>query len=790
MSWMMGRTVIVLATLLAVGLGGSVYLPAQTLLAALAGLLLLLAPPRGPLPAVPLILGGLLLVIALLAFCPAGDNLHSLALGAPWRNYVLVDCHVSPDGRGPLAFPLAGTWTLQPWLTLQACALLLVGLAWGLYLLALPWERGDRIVAGELLVFGVAVLALAAALAFILNFHVPGWTQTENRGWFPNRNQTADVLALCGITAYALIFDRLRKGRRAGYLLLVALVPIVVELVISYSRAGILLFFGGVLVWHLWPRPGQRRGASIKWLALSTALGIILLAIFLIFGGQTLSRFLNHAPPGATTQDISDFRGPIQYDALRFSLQSPWIGTGLGNFEPLFSFSRVASINGNRAVHPESDWLWLASEMGWPAVVLVLAGLVWWLRRALPLENKSGESMRRALIVAVLVFAVHGLVDVSAHRPGSLWVALLIAGMALPARDDARPSRATSFLFRGLGLALLLIAAWWGGSLLGWNVPPTTATLDRMKQELAASATPDAAVDVATAALQIAPLDWSLYLQRGHAEVTDPARYDAARRDFTMADMLNPYWIALPIDEGQSWLDANEPSLGLDAWTDGLQRAGPLAPEMYRQMVGLAPPHSIMRQGLAELAFSNLGYLLTILPSSEPDEAKALIWHLLQADPHLDKLSARQRHDLFAGWWAQGGQLQMMLVLMQHPEWDSETWTYQARFLARIQNFRRACEICARWAKQPAVPQVGTSRGLGDIAADFQANPNNLTDGLELFLAQMQAGQNDGALSTLADLRRVPGDHPAYLAYLEAQLDAGRGDWVAAWTAWQTYLGP
>jgi hypothetical protein len=445
MNQTIARTVIVLVTLVAIGLGGAVALPAQTLLTAVAGLLLLLAPPRGPLPRVPLILGALLLAIALAAFLPTDSSF------VPWRHYLATQCHLPAPADGPYSFPLTGLRSPQPWLTLQAAALLFVGLAWGLYLLTLSWERVDRIFATELLVFGVALLALLATLAFILHFRIPGWTQTENRGWFPNRNQTADVLALTGITAYALIFDRLRKGKRTGYLLLLALVPIVVELVISYSRAGILLFFGGVLAWHLWPRPGQRRGASVKWLALSAALGIVLLSIFLAFGGDTLARFLNPAPSGATTQDITDFRGPIQSDALRFSLQSPWLGAGLGNFEPLFSFSRVASINGNRAIHPESDWLWLAGEMGWPAVALVVAGLVWWLRRALPLENKTGESMRRALIVAVLVFAIHGLVDVSGHRPGSLWVALLLAGMALPTHENARLSRGTPFFFRGGG---------------------------------------------------------------------------------------------------------------------------------------------------------------------------------------------------------------------------------------------------------------------------------------------------------------------------------------------------
>jgi hypothetical protein len=342
----------------------------------------------------------------------------------------------------------------------------------------------------------------------------------------------------------------------------------------------------------------------------------------------------------------------------------------------------------------------------------------------------------------------------------------------------------------GGGGGLLVIAAWWGGSLLGWNVPPTTATLDRMKQDLAHGVPAPAAEKLATNALRIAPLDWTLYLQRGRAETTDPSQFDAARRDFAIADTLNPYWIDLPIDEGEAWLDANEPGLGLDAWTDGLQRAGPLAHEMYHDMVGLAQPHSILREGLAQLAFGNVDYLLVILPSSTGEEAEALLGNLLQTDPRLDHLTGRQREALFTAWWTQGDRAQLMTLLQAHPDWDSETWLYQARFAGQQNDFARACALCARCVKPPAVPQIGTARSLGDLAADFQANPNSLTDGLTLFLAQMQAGQNDTALATLAKIRALPGDHPAYLSYLEAQIDSSRNDWPAAWAAWQNYLGP
>jgi O-antigen ligase/tetratricopeptide (TPR) repeat protein len=764
------QTGIVVLTLLALALGGSVDLWAQTILAALAGVLIVLAPPRGAMPRIPLLMAGLFLLFALAAFLPA-PSIDS----APWRHYLVFECHIPPPGMR----------TPQPWLTVQACGLLFVGLVWMLYLYRQPWDKDSRLHVAMGLVFGVALLAGIAAAAFIIGFHVPFWNQEQNRGWFPNRNQTADALALAGVVNYALIFDRLRKRRHSGYFLLLSLIPIVTELVISYSRAGILLFFGGVLLWHLWPRSEKARKGSLKWVALSVALGLVLLAVFLTWGGDTMNRFEDNSTPGAS--DFTDFRGAIQEDALRFSFQSPILGVGLGNFEPLFSFSRIDSINANRAIHPESDWLWMACEMGWLAPMILLVGIGWWIRRCFPLEGKPGESMRLAFIVSLFIFLAHGLVDVSGHRTGSLWVGLLLAGMALSTRDES-PSRWTPLLFRSLGGLVLLVAAWWFCSLRGMSVPPTTATLAQLKSEIIAAPTSDLEKSVHTA-LSIAPLDWNLYLQLANAEVYQPGKTQEAQAHFETARALNPYWIELGITEGQTWLSVNEPDLCVDAWRDCLNRAGPQAPEAFREMIGLSPIHSVQREGLAELAFNRIDYLLLLLPSSPFAEAEALIDHLLEVDPHLSQLSEGQRAELFSAWWKQGNQVRLMEILGDHPEWKSETWIYEARFAAKENDFQHACEMAARWVQPPVIPQSSTVQPIPELQADFKNNPDSLTAGLILYFAQMNAGSLDDALATLQTLLKMP-DHPAYLAYLEAQIYAGKKDWPSAWAAWQSYLNP
>ena len=764
---------LVAITLTAIALGGSVDLAAQTLLATAAGVLMLIAPPRGPVLRVPLVLAGLFLLIALAAFLPV-SSIHA----TPWRHYLAIEAHIPP-----LAMR-----TPQPWLTAQACGLLVVGLAWALYLFQLPWDKDGRLRVAMGLVFGVAILATLAAAAFVIGFHVPGWNQEQNRGWFPNRNQTADVLAVVGIVNYALVLDRLRRGRRSGYFLLLALAPIVTELVISYSRAGILLFFGGLLLWQLWPRPGKDRGGSLKVRVLSVALGFVLLAVFLAWGGETLMRFENGGL-GAVA-DFSDFRGAIQEDALRLSFQSPLLGVGLGNFEPIFAFSQVDSINGNRAIHPESDWLWMACEMGWIAPLILLAALGWWGRRCLPLQAKPGESMRCAFIIGTFAFLVHGIFDVGGHRLGSLGVGLFVASLALAPDRETRPSRWTPLVFRALGALVLLVALGWFCSLRGMAFPPTTATLARLKAQLTApDTTPVQIGDAARAGLRIAPLDWNFYFIRGSVEAGQRDGINQALADFATARALNPYWVALTMNEGQVWMTADQPDLCLDTWRDGLRRAGPEATEEFRQMVDMAPQHSIEREGLAELAFNRLDFLLMLLPTAPAAEADALLTHLLQKNPHLDGLTQAQREKLFAGWWTQGDQVRLIEVLNAHPEWTAETWLYQAKFAARENNFQQACEIATHWVHPPLTPSSSSDRPLSELEKDFKTNPDTLTSGLILYFAQMKEGRTDDALATLGTLTDLP-KHPAYLDYLQAQLEAAKQDWVASWRAWLHYLNP
>ena len=91
---------------------------------------------------------------------------------------------------------------------------------------------------------------------------------------------------------------------------------------------------------------------------------------------------------------------------------------------------RDASLGGARALHPESDWLWLWTELGWPAVVLIIVGITLLASRAFPLRAGTNQGYRLAALIAALLFAIDGIVDVSGHQMGAAFAAVFLLGLS------------------------------------------------------------------------------------------------------------------------------------------------------------------------------------------------------------------------------------------------------------------------------------------------------------------------------------------------------------------------
>jgi hypothetical protein len=327
----------------------------------------------------------------------------------------------------------------------------------------------------------------------------------------------------------------------------------------------------------------QRR--SWKMMALGGSALLALSALLLVAGGPVAARFAG----GADSQIA--FRRLIWQDTLALIHAGPWCGVGLGDFEALFPFYRKASIIQQRVLHPESDWLWLAAEIGWLGVALALTALFACLRSAFPLEAGTLRRLRGAALAAGIAAALHGLIDVPAHRLGSALAALLVLALARREAPWAPDSRGAMALWRGLGLALLLAAVWWR--------PVSSGLADAEK--LSQSGHFAKAEAAATDDLRRAPLDWGAYFTRAGARACTGRNLEALA-DFRRARLLEPDYADVPFQEGRFWA-RRAPKLALLAWSEALRRVSP--PEdavIFGAMFDAAPDDPGFRAGLLDLA--------------------------------------------------------------------------------------------------------------------------------------------------------------------------------------------
>ena len=231
--------------------------------------------------------------------------------------------------------------------------------------------------------------------------------------------------------------------------------------------------------------------------------------------------------------------------------------------------------------------------MGWIAPLLFSPGLRWWLGQCLPFALKSGESLRRAAMVAVRhvrAARVRRCLGPSARldlASGCSWPALALR----PPQRARHPRPGSRLLFRGLALSC---SRWAPG---GWPRssadagPPTTATLARIdtRMDLAAAEGgwprwPRPPTRRSTSRRSTGPTISAAPVPR----LSGPAAPRQAGADFQIARYLEPHWVDLCLNEGRSGSPRTRPTRCLDAWREALRRAGPKATRLTARCLDLS----------------------------------------------------------------------------------------------------------------------------------------------------------------------------------------------------------
>ena len=591
--------------------------------------------------------------------------------------------------------PLPDTVSAAPAQTAFWLAVLTVTVLTGLFTLTQPVRSRGLL---TLALAAVGVCGTYAALSIYAR--LSGWQFPFSGGaifgFFPNRNHTATLLITGSLLSVGILGVAFRERRwlSADWAVAALILCVAGLLFFSTSRAGVVFLVVGLLVWL------AGLGGSHRDRPLLLAVVLVVLAgggLFLFLKSDARDRLLgtqttahNPAFDGLSNDD----RLRIYHDTLGMVRDAPLTGTGLGTFTLLFPFYRQSLVSDTTVLHPESDWLMVAAEMGLPALAGLAALGFLVLRRWRPAREHPYWPLRWGFLVAALAGLLHGIVDVPLHRAALGWWLLVLAGLALqPGRSPGGapwPGRAANWLARGVfvlggllawGLGIQLVRAQWFGAP---PLPPYVA--DRAAADLLQAFKQgnetgelDAAFAQAHAAVRASPLDPGLCYQLGAIGLRIDDAEPEVDRAFRIQRLLSPYPAVVPRAQGVGWLgydSARAARLFADSLTrqERLLHADPheyqnLA-EYWDQLVQRATLSDVQRLMWEPSVARGSVLILAWLDGANADVVKERLPSLAADDQFLDRLDPAQRQQFLSLWQRKGDPAALRTFQETHgPAW-------------------------------------------------------------------------------------------------------------------------
>ena len=672
--------------------------------------------------------------------------------------------------------------TPQPWFTFHIWLLWLAGVALVAWCVLQSWDHYNRDTLARMFTVSLAGITVYALFASLTGRQPDMWQSQHGFGPFLNRNQWGSVMGMGGVMAIALAHQAVRRASKRAFIFwLLCLGIFAGSIVYNGSRGGIVvLAAGGFAYWTIFGLIQKH----YRYAAIAVSFLLISFAIFSVGGGELLERFIGPSEKGFGADARIEF-----YRMTRNMIaDSPVAGFGLGNFEYVFPFyfdhepTRLY-----HALHPESSFLWLASEAGLLTVAAVAAAFVLLFALGWGARRSRASTIRSAGLACAFVMVANAFFDVSGHRIGSLVPGILFASLAMPPADRKSIGTGLSLVLRAAGLALVLLGLVWIATAFGR--PILAAAQGTLGLRAAAGEAREAgdrarAIELLRASAQLKPIDWDTHWALATYLVED-GQPDAAWNEFRAVAGLMPFVPWITEKEGYFWLP-DHPARAAYAWTETLKRKSPgERAAMYAGFLRTAKSEPALNAILQRFSPDDPDFEFTRIRASGAAGTKRIPRMLAKTD----NLSTAPDHlvEPVMAYMLQNSMTDQLDTLTAQSERLRRLgWRVLADRAVREKRLGDALGMHFQYGPRPALPAPISRSDLRSVERAAALAPMDIATAVAYYQALEMARRKDDAFWQLRRIMEIP-NAPPYVWYLAARAAYDKGDHEEAWNFFRTY---
>lgn len=639
------------------------------------------------------------------------------------------------------------------------------------------WEHRIRqkiLTIGCIIAIILGFVALLCELKGVKNPLIP---DARVFSYFPSRNQTATFFMVWGIITFGLgLINQAHKKWKSVTWQWIGSIILLLATIQTHSRAGAILMLCGYLGVIFF----SRREWGKKEIAISSISFILIGGSFFVLGGGDATRLLKLFSSG-------DFRFSLYADTLGLILDHWLTGTGLANFYTVIPFYREIGNVSQQTLHPESDLLWIMSELGIFGGIAVILLLAIAFKNTLPWSSDRELSLRTVVAIALTAYIAHSVIDVPMHFLGTALLGLFL--YPLSTKIDFTPLPLWTFrAWRAMGIFLIGVGVIWGGGVL--MDLPLHSLLAKKKQnaiieELAQA--PQIAEDwekVFDEALQNRPMDWWLYTQRAGIHLNFERNFDAASVDFDRALFVEPISAAVAFSIGVMWLNWNLEKT-YEAWDKALDRASADPDWLCEDMLRRSVSKDSFLPYLNKLSEKSLILKEKFFQHLNGNDFVLYFQQYLKSDPLLERFQIESRES----FWIKYAKLKPEAFLKHQEANEALRDFWKGTVMSDFQQnlWQQGCELALEKAPLPPPLKVGNSYTASELARLFEINPKDTWMGMQLAKLHLERGDLEEARQTLEKLMCQEPVFPC-VYYHQAVVYMKLNDFKASAKAWKKYL--